>query len=138
MKDRPLIVLLTVVIILVGTLPLWINLVTRWQGTDISAPDLDIGTDAGRCVESREFMRIHHMQLLDTWRDSVVRDGKRIYTNRKGERFNMSLQNTCMACHQSKERFCDRCHDYMGVTPTCWDCHIEPNLTLEAHPREAR
>ena len=29
------------------------------------------------CVESKEFMRTEHMQLLNNWRDSVVRDDNR-------------------------------------------------------------
>ena len=32
-----------------------------------------------QCVESKEFMRTEHMQLLNNWRDSVVRDGNRGY-----------------------------------------------------------
>ena len=32
----------------------------------------------------------------------------------------------CVKCHSNKERFCDRCHDYAGVKPTCWNCHIVP------------
>jgi len=79
------------------------------------------------CVESREYMRAEHMQLLNQWRDSVVRDYNRGYisdTNKK--RFDMSLQNGCMRCHSNKKKFCDECHNYMAVKPYCWDCHIAP------------
>jgi len=31
-----------------------------------------------------------------------------------------------MKCHTDKAKFCDRCHNYVGVTPNCWDCHVEP------------
>ena len=34
--------------------------------------------------------------------------------------------DTCMGCHKSKERFCDRCHEYSDVTPPCWECHVAP------------
>jgi hypothetical protein len=78
------------------------------------------------CVESRSFMRAGHMQLLNDWRDSVVRDGNRIYTNSEGKQFTISLQNTCMNCHSNKKDFCDQCHNYMGVKPYCWSCHIAP------------
>jgi hypothetical protein len=78
------------------------------------------------CVEATEFMRREHMQLLDDWRDWVVRDGERVYVNAKGKEFEMSLQNTCMDCHKDKEKFCDRCHDTAEVDPYCWDCHIAP------------
>jgi hypothetical protein len=80
-----------------------------------------------QCVESKEFMRTEHMQLLNNWRDSVVRDGNRGYMGDDGTvRFNMSLQNSCMKCHSSKKKFCDECHTYMAVKPYCWDCHIAP------------
>jgi hypothetical protein len=70
-------------------------------------------------------MRAEHMQLLDVWRDSVVRESKRIYVNPEGKEFNMSLSNTCLDCHSNKAEFCDRCHDYASVQPYCWSCHIE-------------
>jgi len=79
-----------------------------------------------KCVESKEFMKAGHMQLLDNWRDSAVRDGKRVYVNSRGENINISLQNTCMRCHSNKKKFCDECHNYAEVRPYCWRCHIEP------------
>ena len=36
-----------------------------------------------------------------------------------------SLSNTCMACHSNKTQFCDQCHNYLAVTPTCWGCHLD-------------
>jgi hypothetical protein len=79
------------------------------------------------CVESKEWMRGEHMQLLNQWRDSVVRDDNRGYvSNTNHKRFNMSLQNGCMQCHSNKKKFCDECHNYMAVKPFCWDCHIQP------------
>jgi hypothetical protein len=79
------------------------------------------------CVESKEFMRTEHMQLLNNWRDSVVRDGYRQYvSDTTGKHYNMSLQNECMRCHANKKKFCDECHNYMAVKPYCWDCHIAP------------
>ncbi len=71
-------------------------------------------------------MKSSHMQLLDQWRDEVVRNGKRIYVSSTGKEFNMSLQNTCTKCHAKKAQFCDRCHNYVDSKPNCWDCHIEP------------
>ena len=79
------------------------------------------------CVESKEFMRAEHMQLLNNWRDAVVREMDRQYVSTtSGKKFNMSLQNGCMACHSNKKEFCDQCHNYMAVKPYCWDCHIQP------------
>jgi len=79
------------------------------------------------CVESKEWMRGEHMQLLNQWRDSVVRDDNRGYVSTSNhKRFNMSLQNGCMHCHSNKKKFCDECHNYLSVKPYCWDCHIQP------------
>ena len=73
-------------------------------------------------------MRQKHMELLITWRDEVVRRNVRTFKAFDGRVYDMSLTNTCMKCHDNKKEFCDRCHDYAGVTPYCWDCHIDPAL----------
>ncbi len=78
------------------------------------------------CVESKDYMRANHMQLLNDWRDWAVRDGKRIYVNSDGKQFTISLQNTCMHCHSNKKEFCDNCHTYANVKPYCWSCHVAP------------
>jgi hypothetical protein len=79
------------------------------------------------CVESKEYMRAEHMQILNQWRDSVVRDYNRGYiSDSNHKRFDMSLQNGCMKCHSNKKKFCDECHNYLAVKPYCWDCHIAP------------
>ncbi len=40
------------------------------------------------CIESKEVMRPEHMQILNNWRDSVVRNGDRIYVSSSGKSFN--------------------------------------------------
>ncbi len=77
------------------------------------------------CVRSTEYMKAEHMQLLDVWRDSVVRRGNRMYVSPSGKEYNMSLSNTCLDCHSNKAEFCDKCHNYASVRPYCWDCHID-------------
>ncbi len=89
-------------------------------------PELKLPAGEKECIESKEFMRTKHMELLDQWRDWALRDGKRTYTNHAGKEFTISLQNTCMKCHNNKADFCDKCHADAGVTPYCWDCHIQP------------
>ncbi len=70
------------------------------------------------------------MQMLDEWRDDVVRNNDRTYTSADyGTTFDKSLSNTCMDCHSNKAEFCDSCHDYSSVTPYCWECHVEPKET---------
>jgi hypothetical protein len=82
--------------------------------------------EAKQCVESKAFMTSYHMQLLDEWRNAAIREGDRVYAATTGKNYVVSLQNTCMQCHSNKSKFCDQCHNYMGVAPYCWQCHIEP------------
>jgi len=79
-----------------------------------------------KCIEPKAFMKSEHMQLLNQWRDEAVRNGNRIYTASDGQKYVISLQNTCMKCHSNKKEFCDKCHSYAGVSPYCWDCHLAP------------
>ena len=82
---------------------------------------------ATRCVEATDYMRASHMELLDEWRDLVVRENQRSFTSTlTGATYEMSLSGTCMDCHSNKAEFCDSCHEYMAVDPYCWDCHVEP------------
>ena len=63
--------------------------------------------------------------MLMDWRDQVVRDDDR-YIELNGQMVEKSLTGTCLGCHENKDASCDRCHDYMGVRPYCWDCHVDP------------
>jgi hypothetical protein len=129
-------------------------------GKAAKAPETELTPKAKKakeCVASTPYMKVWHMQLLDDWRHTVVRDGDRYYDagrkpsdmrldkrllekwrqivvgdsesyyeTRSGKVYYKSLQMTCMDCHSNKSKFCDQCHNYLGVTPYCWDCHIEP------------
>ena len=59
------------------------------------------------------------------WRDEVVRNNQR-FVEIGGKKVEMSLSRTCMGCHANTEQFCVKCHDYTGVEPTCWECHVPP------------
>lgn len=89
----------------------------NWMGEDKPFPKLEMPEKAGACVEKTAFMRANHMRLLDAWRVSVVRDNLLIYTAASGQAFEMNLHKTCLGCHTSTEKFCDRCHSYNDVTP---------------------
>ncbi|MFZ5945306.1 MAG: sulfate reduction electron transfer complex DsrMKJOP subunit DsrJ [Bacillota bacterium] len=100
-------------------------------GKSPQAPELSLDTPkinelaVKESIEDVEFMRANHMQLLNDWKVSVVRDGNRVYISEKtGQAYDMSLQNTCLDCHSNKEQFCDACHTYAQVEPNCWDCHV--------------
>jgi hypothetical protein len=64
--------------------------------------------------------------LLSQWKEQSVRNGIKTYTASDGRVYDISLTDTCMECHPNKADYCDRCHNYIGVTPYCWDCHNLP------------
>ncbi|GBC63250.1 menaquinol oxidoreductase [Desulfonema ishimotonii] len=111
------------VFVILMTFPFWYN---HGQAAPAPKPELTKEAKAAKkCVRPTDFMKADHMQLLDTWRDTVVRDGARMYVNEEGKAFDMSLSNTCLECHSNKAEFCDKCHNYASVDPYCWDCHID-------------
>lgn len=124
MKDKKWIIVGLVVFAGLFSFPFWFNL-----GKAAPAPDLVLtpkAKAAKQCVLPTPYMRANHMQLLDTWRLKVVREGEREFVNSQGKTFNMSLSNTCLDCHSNTAEFCDRCHNYNSVpNPYCWDCHIK-------------
>jgi hypothetical protein len=103
-------------------------------GKTSSKPEVKLSEKAKaakECINSKEYMRANHMQLLDEWRDAVVRDGYRQHVRVDGKSFEMSLSNTCLDCHSNKKDFCDKCHEYASVRPYCWDCHIEEKKEIQ-------
>jgi hypothetical protein len=99
--------------------PAWLAL-GRGKG---APPELERPADAKSCIEPTPLMRASHMQLLDSWRDAVVRRGEQVYVAGDGRRHDMSLTRTCLGCHRDPAKFCDRCHQYAAVEAFCWDCH---------------
>lgn len=122
-RDSGKIILGLVVFVALVGFPIW-NAATR--GHSGERPELVYPADETACVEKTEYMRNWHMDLLNEWRDEVVREGVRTYVAHDQREWDMSLQNTCMTCHLNKDTFCDRCHNYVGVAPKCWECHVEP------------
>lgn len=116
---------ITGLIIFIGvlTFPVWY--ITVGQGV-ASAPEREIVTEAEQCVEPVSYMRAKHTDLLTDWKTSVVRENNRTYIASYGQEYDISLTGTCLDCHSNKAEFCDRCHDYAGVKPYCWDCHVIP------------
>jgi hypothetical protein len=105
------------------TLPFWYPAVAGMAG---AGPEPVLPEDEKQCVESKEYMRNSHMDLLNRWRDAVVREGKITYVSESGAHHEMSLTKTCMKCHADKEQFCDKCHGYVSQELFCWDCHVVP------------
>jgi hypothetical protein len=134
MKDKNKIVIGLIIFIAIVTFPFWYNL-----GKASSAPEPKLSEKAKaakECIKPKEDMKKEHMQILDQWRDTVVRDANRVYKSGSGKMFRMSLssgEESCMGCHESKTDFCDKCHNYASVAPYCWTCHIAPK---EKKPEE--
>ncbi|WP_434510682.1 sulfate reduction electron transfer complex DsrMKJOP subunit DsrJ [Desulfitobacterium sp. AusDCA] len=132
------------------------------KGKAKAAPVINLNTPViqqlsdKECVEPAEYMRQNHMQLLLQWRDAKVRDGQSVYINSKGKAYDISLEGTCLKCHDDKtvsdsvtsnaakpnvsapnaattnltsdgsNQFCFSCHNYASVKPNCWNCHSDP------------
>ena len=107
--------------------PIWLS-----GGKSASPPEIRVDTPViqrlveKRCIEPTAYMKANHMELLDTWRQAVVREGESLYVASDGKKYRMSLSGTCLHCHSNKDQFCNRCHNYEGVKPACWSCHVVP------------
>ena len=122
--DKEKVIAGLIIFVVIVAFPFWYN-----HGKAAPKPELKLTPKANaakECIFPKEDMRTEHMQLLDEWRNTVVRDAKRLYVASSGKEYLMSLSNTCMDCHSNKSEFCDRCHNYANVAPYCWDCHIYP------------
>ncbi len=123
--DKKVIIAGIVLFVILVTIPFWFGKKTPVPEPSLDTPAIAVLSEKS-CVEDTVFMRAHHMKLLVSWRDQVVREGKRFYTAKNGKIMEASLTGTCLGCYSNKDKFCDRCHDALGAKPTCWNCHIVP------------
>jgi len=122
MYDAGKIITGLIIFVCLVTFPVWYLLANQGAASGV---DLELPADKTQCVESTEYMKSSHMELLNSWRQSVVRDENRTYVSSTGEKYEISLTGTCLECHSNKAEFCDKCHTYSGVvSPNCWDCHV--------------
>ena len=122
MYDASKILLGLAIFVILVTFPFWFSIANETSGY---RPELAKPENETMCVEDTEYMRSLHMDLLNQWRDAVVREGDRVYISTNGREHEMSLTGTCLGCHTSKADFCDQCHEYVGASPYCWDCHVD-------------
>jgi len=123
MRDRGKILVGLVVFLILITFPVWYNVA---KGKATYVPQLERPANATECVRDSAWMIANHMDLLNEWRDRVVRLDERMDVDLHGHPVEMSLTRTCLGCHENKTEFCDKCHTYMDVDPYCWDCHVDP------------
>lgn len=117
------------IFLVVVTFPVWYDNVVSAKAT--TQPETKIITTEKECVAPTPYMKASHMELLDDWRETVVRQGERVYVSASGRHHEMSLTRTCLNCHSNKSEFCDRCHTFMAVTPYCYDCHVPPQEVVQ-------
>ncbi|MGD2121279.1 MAG: sulfate reduction electron transfer complex DsrMKJOP subunit DsrJ [Gemmatimonadota bacterium] len=127
MGDKGKILLGLAIFVIFVTFPFWSRLAAAGEPevgrSELEYPDSSVAT---ACVEDSAWMAANHPRLLNEWRDDLVRFGDPDYVSSSGETFNKSLTKTCLNCHEDRDAFCTRCHDYADVYPTCWECHVTP------------
>ncbi len=129
MRDRGLIYSGLAIFLVLVTFPAWHNLSAH---VTAKGPNLRLPAGEKQCVAPLEYMRTSHMNLLADWREKVVRTGARDFTSPAGKRYNMSLATCLEQCHGAKAEFCDHCHNYAGVSPSCWNCHPDSKPVLRS------
>lgn len=136
MHDTMKIVAGLTLFILALMFPIWYSITTYGTPPAVAAAAPPKGQE---CVEPVNYMRTSHMELLGHLRDLAVREGKTVHTGTNGQQYEISMQNTCLACHggttsgqstvstrdgYGEPAFCASCHEYAGVRVDCWRCHL--------------
>ncbi len=112
-----------IIFIILALYPVWNVLIGSGGRSTLL---LEVPADSKRCVMPVEYMKANHMALLNEWRDSAARSGDRSPVTVDMVKYQKSLSRTCLKCHSNKAAFCDRCHGYLSITPSCWNCHYYP------------
>jgi len=110
---------IALILVMILLVPLGYSVVSRFIPGDVEAAEVFLERPDPQhesCVKDTIYMRHHHWELLRGVREEVVRYGIR------GE----VLLSNCRECHTSRERFCNKCHDAVSLTPDCFDCHYYP------------
>ena len=72
-----------IIFVALVTSPFWLSgeQATAKPDPKVDTPEiLKLPESERKCVEAKEFMKREHMQMLNEWRDWVVRDGITIFT----------------------------------------------------------
>lgn len=122
MYNSKAVIIGAVIFAVLFSMPFWLNL----GADDYKRPGVTLPQNEKECVEPVEYMRAEHMNLLNQWRDQALRNENRVYKSSTGKEWTISLQNTCLKCHNDYAGFCEKCHIFNSVYPYCWTCHIAP------------
>ncbi len=132
MHDSGKIIIGLIIFLFIVTLPFSYNRLIAQNGVKGELKVEILPAAGDKCIRDKAYMHANHMDLLNTWRDEVVRQGERFTESPKGGKMEKSLTNSCLDCHSNKEEFCDKCHNYMAVDPYCWDCHLNSKEIRES------
>ncbi len=90
------------------------------------------------CVESIAEMRRNHMEKMLHQRDQTARRGVRTKQHSLAQCINCHVSadaNGAFPKHTSSKHFCGTCHQFMGVTIDCFECHRDkpdPKAKIES------
>lgn len=80
------------------------------------------------CVQPEDEMRRNHMNYILHQRDKTMREGVRTKTYSLAGCIDCHIEpgeNGEIASHDSKEHFCNSCHEYASVQIDCFECHAD-------------
>ena len=81
-----------------------------------------------KCVEPEDVMRRDHMNFILHQRDETMHRGIRTSKYSFAECIDCHVQpddTGKIASFESKDHFCNGCHEYAAVSMDCFDCHAD-------------
>ena len=93
-----------------------------------------------KCVEDEDVMRRDHMKFILHQRDETMHRGIRTSKYSLAECIDCHVEpdeNGHIASIETKEHFCNACHEYTGVTIDCFECHADRPQKFIQRPGKA-
>jgi len=94
-----------------------------------------------KCVEPEDVIRRNHMKFILHQRDETMHEGIRTSKYSLAECIDCHVQpdeNGHIASVDSKEHFCNTCHQYAAVNIDCFECHADrPQKFIERDSKSA-
>ena len=81
-----------------------------------------------KCVQPEDEMRRNHMNYILHQRDKTMHEGIRTETYSLASCIDCHIEpddKGKVARHDSKEHFCNSCHEYASVKIDCFECHAD-------------
>ncbi|VAW63532.1 hypothetical protein MNBD_GAMMA09-849 [hydrothermal vent metagenome] len=75
------------------------------------------------CVRPEDDMKANHMKYILHQRDETMHKGIRTDTFALHECINCHVEKNSKARFGDSEHFCSSCHNYVGVSIDCFQCH---------------